>query len=139
MKVLTSKRIPQNNYYYVALCKYFSLKIMWLLTFFKRESILPHPNGPLSQLVPSSSIAAANKAVKGILSPESVVKDTKPGTQHSDRTHGLYEQFTSEEKARIGKRAAEHGVASTVCYFNKVFPDRVVKESSVRTWKKKYL
>ena len=112
---------------------------MSLLKYFKRESILPHPNGPLSQSVPSSSIAAANKAVESILSPGSVIEDTKPGTQHPDRTRGSYEQFTAEEKARIGKRAAEHGVASTVRYFNKVFSDRIVKESSVRTWKKKYL
>ena len=109
---------------------------MSLLKYFKRESILPHPNGPLSQSVPSSSIAAANKAVESILSPGSVIEDTKPGTQHPDRTRGSYEQFTAEEKARIGKRAAEHGVASTVRYFNKVFSDRIVKESSVRTWKK---
>ena len=58
----------QNNYDYVVLCKYFSLQIMSLLKYFERESILLHPNGPLSQSVPSSSIAAANKAVEGILS-----------------------------------------------------------------------
>ena len=60
----------------------------------------------------------------------------KPGTQQPDHAHGSYKQFTAEEEARIGKRAAEHGVASTVCYFNKVFSDRVVKESSVRPWRK---
>ena len=63
VKVFTSKHFLQNNYFYVALCKYFSLKIMSLLKYFKRESqaILPHPNGPLSQSVPSSSIAARLK------------------------------------------------------------------------------
>ena len=91
-----------------------------------------------SQSLNSSSIAAANKAVEGILSGGSVMEENKPGTQQPDRTRGSYEQFTAEEKARIGKRAAEHGVTSTVRYFNKVFSDRVVKESSVRTWKKKY-
>ena len=111
----------------MALFKYFSLKIMSLLKYFKRESILPHPNGPLSQSVHSSSIAVASKAVEGILSPGSVIEDTKPGTQHPDRTPGSCEQFTAEEKARIGKRAAEHGAASTVRYFNKVFSDRVVR------------
>ena len=69
-KVLTSKHLnwffPQNNYDYVVLCKYFSLQIMSLLKYLKRESILLHPNGPLSQSVPSSSIAAANKVVEGI-------------------------------------------------------------------------
>ena len=125
VKVLTLKHFSQNNYYYVALLKYFSLKIMSLLKYF--NSILPHPNGPLSQSVRFSSIAAASKAVEGILSPGSVIEDTKLGTQHPDRTRGSYEQFTAEEKERIGKRAAEHGVASTVRYFNKVFSDRVVR------------
>ena len=48
-------------------------------------------------------------------------------------------QFTPEEKVRIGKRAAEYGVASTVRHFKQKFSDREVKESSVRTWKNKYL
>ena len=34
-------------------------------------------------------------------------------------------------KARIGKRAAEYGVASTVQHFKRTFSDREVKESSV--------
>ena len=67
------------------------------------------------------------------------MEEAKPGTQQPDRTRGSYEQFTAEEKARIGKRAAKHGIASTVRYFNKVFSDRVIKESSVCMWKKKYL
>ena len=76
-----------------------------------------------------------NKVVEGILSEGFVVNDTKRdaklGTQKPDCARGSYEQFTVEEKARIGKRAGEHGVASTVRYFSKVFSDHVVKESSV--------
>ena len=40
------------------------------------------------------------------------MEEAKPGTQQPDRTRGSYEQFTAEEKARIGKRAAKHGIAS---------------------------
>ena len=45
--------------------------------------------------------------------------------------------MTAEEKAQIAKRAAEHGVTATIRYFSKMHPH--LKESSVRTWKKKYL
>ena len=38
----------------------------------------------------------------------------------------------------MGKQAAECGIASTVRYFNKIYSDREIKESSVRTWKNKY-
>ena len=52
------------------------------------------------------------------------------------KTRGPDVQFTAEEKARMGKRA---GIASTVIrYFNKIYSDREVKESSVRTWMNKY-
>ena len=82
---------------------------MSLLKYFTREFVLPHPNGPLSQSVPSSSIPAANKAVEGISSEGSVIlsvmEDTKTSTRQLDRTRGSYEQFTVEEKARIEKRS----------------------------------
>lgn len=52
------------------------------------------------------------------------------------KTRGTYTKFTPERKAEIGKRAAEHGVAATVRYYEKRFPG--IKESSVRTWKNVY-
>ena len=48
-----------------------------------------------------------------------------------------YVQFTAE-KARIGKQTAECDIASTVKYFDKIYSDRKVKKSSVRTWMNKY-
>ena len=95
---------------------------------------LPKPDGPLSAVVPSSSIAAANKEVTKVLEEELDQKDATPKS-----AHGEYEHFTPEEKARIGKRAAEHGVTAAIRYFSKVFPGRSLKESTVQTWKKRYL
>ena len=43
---------------------------MTLHQFFKRESLLPKPDGPLSAIVPSKSIAAANKEVEKLLDLE---------------------------------------------------------------------
>ena len=46
--------------------------------------------------------------------------------------------YTDEEKLKIGKRAAEMGVTSTLKFFEKDFADRPLKESTVRTWATKY-
>ena len=47
------------------------------------------------------------------------------------KTRGPYTKFTPEQKAEIGKRAAEHGVVATVRYYEKRFPGNT---RSVRKW-----
>ena len=98
---------------------------MALYHYFKRhpDEKLPDPQGPLSIKMPSSSIASANGEVRGVASQEPA-------------SRGAYSKFTSEQKAVIGKRAAEHGVAATIRFYAKKFPN--LKESSVRTWKSAY-
>ena len=81
---------------------------MSLLKYFQPSSTLPKPEGRLSTVVPSSSIAAANKEVKQVLD-----KTDKPESKR-----GAYEHFTPEEKAQIGKRAAEYGVTASLRYFS---------------------
>ena len=90
-----------------------------LFKYFKCESVLPNPSGPLSEVVPSEDIKAANKEVK------EVIQNTEAGTHCSDTnksagaTRGAYERFTAEEKVQIGRRAAQHGVAATVRFCSK--------------------
>ena len=111
-----------------------------LYKFFQRDSALLKPCGPLSKVIPSSCIEAANKTVKDIVSLESTVSMSDHSCEASTKKErGSYEQFTPEEKLQMGKRAAERGMASTIRYFQKLFSDRAVKESSVRTWRNKYL
>ena len=105
---------------------------MSLYTYFQPKSCLPLPDGPLLKSVPSSSIVAANREVKELLETE----EKEKGLQCK---RGTYECFTPEEKARIGKRAAEFGVTASIRYFSKAFSSRSLKESTVRTWKAKYL
>ena len=98
---------------------------MALLKYFQRVSdTLPSPDGPLSVSVPSSSISAANKKVKRVIE-----QATSSSTAHK---RGSYDNFTPEEKARIAKRASEHGVTAAIRYFSKVHPS--LKESSVWFW-----
>ena len=110
---------------------------MSLLQYFKvKRPILPNPNGSLSKVMPCSSIIAANEAVKN-----AITFNCGDTLKRSLKGRGQYVQFTPEEKARIGKRGAECGIALTVRHFSnkKTFKDRKLKESSVRTWKTKYL
>ena len=57
--------------------------------------------------------------------------------QLEPQKRGQYAKFTPQQKAEIGRRAAEHGVAATVRYYEGKFP-QAVKESSVRTWRNAY-
>ena len=77
---------------------------MALLKYFKRkETPLPNPNGSLVEIVPSKSIAMANREVKPLLENASTSGTNKRGS---------YQHFTGEEKAKIAKRANEMGVTS---------------------------
>ena len=49
----------------------------------------------------------------------------------------MYQKLSAEKKAEIGKRAAEHGVITTVRYYASKLPEPL-KESSVWTWKNVY-
>ena len=56
----------------------------------------------------------------------------------SKSVRGAYEKFSADEKATIGKRAAEHGVLATIRHFSKIYPDCPLKESTDRGWKNQY-
>ena len=109
---------------------------MALLRYFQQctDPLLPKPDGPLLMVVPCSSITAANKEVKRVLD----LSDRGGGKDRTPKC-GNYEHYTATEKVQIAKRAAEHSATATICYFSKVFPNRSLKESSVRIWRKKYL
>ena len=93
---------------------------MALYRYFKAsDTKLPDPRGPLSKDVPSTAIAAANGEVKHVVELQ------------RGKTRGPYTKFTPEQKAEIGKRAAEHGVVATVRYYEKRFPGNT---RSVRKW-----
>ena len=97
---------------------------MALFRYFKREKgNLPDPHGPLARSVPSTSIAAANSEV-------STAIDT---ASRNSGKRGHYEKYTPQQKAMIGKTAAEHGVAASVRRYMKDFPN--LKENTVRDWR----
>ncbi len=101
---------------------------MTLYKYFKRvesSSTLPGPEGPLSA---SSSILAADQEVKPLLERS---KDDSPLAAAIGKKHGQYKHYTTSEKTRVAKRAAECGVTNTVRYFAKEFSDRPLSEGTV--------
>ena len=98
---------------------------MALYLYFKKKENLPDPNGPLAQSVSLSSIEAVNSNVRSVIE-----SDMPP------RKRGQYGKYTPEQKAMIGKRAAEHDVVAAVRYYIKQFPN--LKENTVRDWRNAY-
>ena len=94
---------------------------MALYCYFKAsDTKLPDPRGPLSKDVPSTAaIAAANGEVKHVVELQ------------RGKTRGPNTKFTPEQKAEIGKQAAEHGVVATVRYYEERVPGNT---RSVRKW-----
>ena len=102
---------------------------MSLYRYFKREiqdGGLPDPRGPLSKIIPLSAISAANSEVK---------KYVQTAAGHGKKRNN-YAKFSPEQKAEVGRRAAEHGVASTIRYYDGQFS---LKESTIRCWRDSYI
>ena len=104
---------------------------MSLLKFFSRVKTkdgFPDPSGPLSEAVPSSSIEEANKEVSAQLA---LVDDS------GKKRRAAYMIATLEQKAKVGKYAAENGTTKALRHFAKDMPN--LKDSTVRGWKTTYL
>jgi len=53
-------------------------------------------------------------------------------------TRGSYFKLTPAQKFDVGKRAVEHGIAASIRYFEKKYPDLQLKETTVRRLKNLY-
>lgn len=58
---------------------------MALWNHFKKSSLLPNPNGPLSQRMPSSNIASANKEVENVLDRGDYSIESEANTPNTQR------------------------------------------------------
>ena len=93
----------------------------------QEHSDLPDPTGPLSEKIPSSTIATVNAKVTS-----AVERPAGAGSR------GPYSHLTPEQKYRIGKRATQFGVTSTLRHYSKAFPNLSLKETSVHRFKNQY-
>ena len=57
-------------------------------------------------------------------------------SSHNSKKRGSYEKYTPEQKAMIGKKATEHGVAASVLHYIKDFTNS--KENNVSDWRNAY-
>ena len=76
-------------------------------------------------------IQRANKEVKQALGESSGEPTEKP---KAVTPRGKYNTYTPEERARVGKYAAENGASKAASYFSKLL-DRKITESTARRFK----
>ena len=104
--------------------------VMSILKYFKRVRIavaLPDPKGPLSDQVPSASIAEANKEVMKTIA----VVDKEP------QKKGPYLKVTPEYKAKVAKFVLINGNSVAARKYTKLL-GRNLNESTVSSWVKNY-
>ena len=113
---------------------------MVLLKFFKitktdkelvkeKQEVLPDPTGPLSIVVPTSSISDANHEVLMIY--KEIVS--------SEWRKGPYVKLTDpSQRCEIGRRAAQYGTTNAIRYCKKKHPDLNLSEPTVRRLKNSY-
>ena len=94
-------------------------------------AVLPSPDGPLLELVPSSTIQAANNAVQKCISDDSHGHPSGNGKKRN------YEFYTDKERAAIGNYAVQHGKETAIKHFATKHP--VLKWSTMNDWKKEII
>ena len=98
---------------------------MALYCYFQLTDSLSDTKGPLKKKLTSSTIRETNEAVRSVATKQSAKR-------------GSYAKFTPEQQAEVAKYASMHGITAAQRRFSKEF-ETDLKESTVRTWKKKYL
>ena len=107
----------------MALFKYFKCKEESLVM---GSNNLPDEDGPLRREVPFSSIREANLGVLAV-------------TGKHEGKRSSYSKIFGEQKVLIAKYAAENRIMAVLTHFAKDYPDGLLKESTVKGWKKEYL
>ena len=102
-----------------------------LYQYFRKESPLPSPKGPLSREVPAGAISEANKEVTKVLKDS----EDKDGVKsRGTGSRGTYQRYTPKDKATIGNYAAMHGTSAALRHFKSKFPD--LKYTTICEWRK---
>jgi len=86
----------------------------------------------LSETVPLTAVAAVSVNIAEALNEAKVIS--------ASWAHETYSFLTAAQKYEVEKRAAEHGVTTTIRYYGKVAisTDLAQKESSMRRFKNAY-
>jgi len=91
----------------------------------------------LSAIIPSC-IEVVNSIVKPLVENRSNKCSSLAKDKSKSSVRGVYEKFSTDGKAAIGRSAAQHGVSATIPYFLKIYPGHPLKESTVRGWNNHY-
>ena len=103
---------------------------MALLKYFKREKEGP-PDGKTCPSLTQDDLQAANAHVRKVLDDGADLREVQP------KTRGKY-NYTPEQRAQIGKYAAENGPTRAAKHFSQLWK-RKVPEPTARRLKAQYL
>ena len=123
LRIVDYQKIHRAKTHTMSILKYFHP--------LREKPDLPDPSGPLRETVPPTAIVAANVKVNEALNEAELKKS-------ASRARGTYSFLTPAQKYEVGKRAAEYGVAATICHYGIKYPDLVLKENSVHRFKNAY-
>ena len=90
---------------------------------------LPEPSGPLSNSVPPTAIKLANAKVSQQLKAKNDLRGSRSKP---------YLMLTPGQRYKIGKRAAEYGVTTTLRYYTRKYWDLPLTETSTQRFKDLY-
>ena len=137
----SNKSFPSENYFLWHTREVGTLFEMVLLQYFKlkkQKDSLPDSNGPLSQKIPSSGTASADRCVRKLPVLYSSSNEGEGSSAGNSTSRGPYTVLTPAQNLEISKRAAEMGTTTTIRYYAKRYPDICLKETSVRRFKNNY-
>ena len=90
-----------------------------------KPKMLPDPEGPLSEALPSASIKAANEAMLVALK----LQEERPSNQ---RNRGHYIKLTRVQQAQIVKYTLSHGNQAAIHRYNKEYTRKLCQHMEVQ-------
>ena len=93
---------------------------------------LPDPEGPLSDVLPSSTIKAANDAVMA------TSRQLEQAPKSSKLKRGPYLSLTGVQQTQVARYAFSHGNQAAIRRYNDEYSTDI-KDSPLNTWKSKYV
>ena len=94
-----------------------------ILRYLKPVDGLPDPRGSITRVLPTSTVALANKEVQNVLAP---------------KKRGPYKKYSPAQRLEIGKYCCENGAASAARHFSRKL-GCVINESTIKSIRNAYL
>ena len=112
-----------------------------LYRYFKYTSstVIPDPEGPLSKIIPSSTIEAVNKSAEEVVnvyveSGSVITVATTDDDYKAGKKQGHYNHYSAKDKGTIDNHAIQYGTSVAIKLFKPQYPS--LKWSTVNNWRR---